>query len=363
MSKVLDTNHDFSIRSPQPVHSGKVRSVYWLGDADSRRLIEGRGYPVPLDAELAVMIVSDRLSAFDCIWQGEQQLNGVPGKGAALNAVSQYWFEQFAAAGLARSHILESPHPLVWIVQRAQPVRIEAIARRYLTGSMWRSYAAGERSFCGVELPDHLMKDQRLTELLITPSSKGILRGLQGIPEVDDVNVSRADLQRHWQALGFQRVEDIDHYERLLSEGFELIADRLAALEQIFVDTKFEFGYAKNAQGITELIYMDEVGTPDSSRMWDAAAYADGVVRENSKEGFRQALLDWVPDPELLLDKARMAERLDFAAAARLPPEMLLNVAETYRAVASAIVGASVPVVEHPREEINDLLSAELGLL
>ena len=249
MNQVLDTNHDFAIRSPQPVHSGKVRSVYWLGDADSRRLIEGRGYPVPLDAKLAVMIVSDRLSAFDCIWRGEQQLNGVPGKGAALNAVSQYWFEQFALAGLARSHILESPHPLVWIVQRTQPVRIEAIARRYITGSMWRSYAAGKRSFCGVELPDNLMRDQRLSELLITPSSKGILRGLQGIPEVDDVNISRADLQRHWQALGFQRVDDIDHYERLLSEGFELIANRLAALQQIFVDTKFEFGYAKKCAG------------------------------------------------------------------------------------------------------------------
>ena len=137
----LERNDDFSVPTNEPVHSGKVRSVYWLKPEDSRRLIEQRQYPVAPDAELAVLIVSDRLSAFDCIWRAEGGLNGVPGKGAALNAVSQEWFNAFAEAGLARSHILEAPHPLVWIVQRAKPVKIEAIARQYITGSLWRSYA------------------------------------------------------------------------------------------------------------------------------------------------------------------------------------------------------------------------------
>ena len=363
MSGVLSSNHDFGIKTELPVHSGKVRSVYWLTDRDSRRLIERRGYSVPGDADLAVMIVSDRLSAFDCIWQAEAGLDGVPGKGAALNAVSQFWFEQFADAGLARSHILEAPHPLVWLVQRARPVRIEAIARQYITGSMWRSYQSGQREFCGVALPEGLVRDQRLSELLITPSSKGVLEGLEGIPEVDDVNISRGDLHRHWRALGFQAAHDIDRYEQLLKDGFGVIAGRLASLGQIFVDTKFEFGYAKNAQGLDELIYMDEVGTPDSSRIWDAAAYANGVVRENSKEGFRQALLQWVPDADLLLDKTRMPERLAYAAATRLPQQLLLDVAETYRSIASAITGRMVPAVDRPRDEINDLLSGELGLL
>ena len=113
MSGVLSSNHDFGIKTELPVHSGKVRSVYWLTDRDSRRLIERRGYSVPGDADLAVMIVSDRLSAFDCIWQAEAGLDGVPGKGAALNAVSQFWFEQFADAGLARSHILEAQRLVV----------------------------------------------------------------------------------------------------------------------------------------------------------------------------------------------------------------------------------------------------------
>ena len=139
-AQFLERNDDFNVPSDEAVHSGKVRSVYWLKPEDSRRLIEERNYPVSHDAELAILIVSDRLSAFDCIWRAEGGLNGVPGKGAALNAVSLEWFNAFAEAGLARSHILEAPHPLVWVVQRAKPVKIEAIARQYITGSLWRAY-------------------------------------------------------------------------------------------------------------------------------------------------------------------------------------------------------------------------------
>ena len=151
--RVLAKNDDLPIRSDQPVHSGKVRSVYWLTKKDSQRLIQARDYDVPETAELAVMVISDRLSAFECMWRAEGGLDGVPGKGAALNAISGHWFAAFKRQGLARSHILETPHPLVWVVQRAKPVMIEAIARQYITGSMWRAYNEGERSFCGIQLP------------------------------------------------------------------------------------------------------------------------------------------------------------------------------------------------------------------
>ncbi|MDG1065699.1 MAG: phosphoribosylaminoimidazolesuccinocarboxamide synthase [Luminiphilus sp.] len=362
-AQFLERNDDFNIPTNEAVHSGKVRSVYWLRPEDSRRLIEERNYPVSGDADLAILIVSDRLSAFDCIWRAEGGLNAVPGKGAALNAVSQEWFNAFAEAGLARSHILEAPHPLVWIVQRAKPVHIEAIARQYITGSLWRAYAKGERVFCGNDLPNHLAENQRLGDVLITPSSKGVLAGLEGIPAVDDVNISREDIERHWSHLGFEQPEDIDHYERLLREGFAVIAERLRQIGQLFVDTKFEFGYAMSAEGTRELIYMDEVGTPDSSRIWNASAYAEGRILENSKEGFRQALLSWVPDGDLLLDKHRMVERTAYARTALLPQKMLLEVSETYLGIAAQIVGSSIPVPENPRAEIKELLSLELGLV
>ena len=136
--KVLAMNDDLPIRTNLPVHSGKVRSVYWLTESDSKRLIKEKGYDVSEDAPLAIMVISDRISAFECIWNGEGGIKGVPGKGAALNAISNHWFKLFRENGLADSHILDIPHPLVWIVQKAKPVMIEAICRQYVTVKLLR---------------------------------------------------------------------------------------------------------------------------------------------------------------------------------------------------------------------------------
>ncbi|MFT4614836.1 MAG: phosphoribosylaminoimidazole-succinocarboxamide synthase [Bacteroidia bacterium] len=361
--KVLAVNNDLPIRTDEPVHSGKVRSVYWLNKSDSARLISTRGYNVAPDAPLAIMVISDRISAFECIWEGEGGMRGVPGKGAALNAISNHWFKMFREAGLADSHILEIPHPLVWIVQKARPVMIEAIARQYITGSMWRSYEKGEREFCGMQIPDGLQRDQKLPDLLITPSTKGILTGIPGVPEVDDVNITRADIENNFSAFKFNNVADVDLYERLLTEGFDVISDELATLDQIFVDTKFEFGYVTDAAGNDKLIYMDEVGTPDSSRIWDGAALRDGKVVENSKEGFRQLLLSHFPDPDILTNKSRMPERFALAEDNVLPTEVLMSVSETYVNIAEKITGASLPLSDNPKAEIIDVLGSEFGLV
>ena len=361
--RVLAKNDDLPIRTDQPVHSGKVRSVYWLTADDSQRLIRARNYDVPETAELAVMIISDRLSAFECMWRGEDGLDGVPGKGAALNAISGHWFELFSQNGLARSHILETPHPLVWIVQRAKPIFIEAIARQYITGSMWRAYAQGERHFCGIELPDGLSRDQRLEQLLITPSTKGVMEGIPGVPAVDDVNVSQETLREHWSAFKFSQPSDVDHYASLLTAGFEQISNALLPHDQIFVDTKFEFGYAENRDGVNELIYMDEVGTPDSSRIWDASAYKAGRVVENSKEGFRQALLNFAPDPDILINKDRMDERYRFALDTLLPAQMMLEVSQTYVNLAERITGAPLVISNSPRDDIISVLNSTFGLI
>ena len=361
--KVLASNNDLPIRTDQPVHSGKVRSVYWLTEADSRRLIAEKGYDVAADAPLAIMVISDRISAFECIWHGEGGMNGVPGKGAALNAISNHWFKLFREQGLADSHILDIPHPLVWIVQKARPVMIEAICRQYITGSMWRAYEKGERNFCGIELPDGLQKDQRLPELLITPSTKGILTGIPGVPEVDDVNISRSDIENNFADFKFQSPGDIDVYEKLLSEGFDVISDELAKIDQVFVDTKFEFGYVNDKQGVEKLIYMDEVGTPDSSRIWDNEQYQQGKIVENSKEGFRQMLLNHFPDPDILLNKNRMPERNDLARDNALPTEVMMAVSETYVGIAEKITGEKLTLSDNPKAEIIATLAEQYDLI
>jgi len=362
-NQVLAVNDDLPIRTGAPVHSGKVRSVYWLTQADSERLAVQHGYDVAEGSPLAIMVISDRISAFECIWQGEGGMKGVPGKGAALNAISNHWFRLFREQGLANSHILDVPHPLVWIVQKAQPVMIEAIARQYITGSMWRAYAKGEREFCGIALPDGLERDQKLPELLITPSTKGIIEGVPGVPPVDDVNVTRADIESNIDAFRFRQREDVALYERLLKEGFELISKTLAKLDQIFVDTKFEFGYVRDAAGEDQLIYMDEVGTPDSSRIWDGPAYREGRVVENSKEGFRQLLLDYFPDPDVLLDKNRMSERTTLARDNELPAEVMMRVSDTYLDMAERITGQRPELSGNPRADILEVLSSRYDLV
>ncbi|NOI13087.1 phosphoribosylaminoimidazolesuccinocarboxamide synthase [Vibrio hepatarius] len=361
--QVLAVNDDLPIRTDKPVHSGKVRSVYWLTEADSKRLIQEKGYDVAPDAPLAIMVISDRISAFDCIWHGEGGLKGVPGKGAALNAISNHWFKLFKDNGLADSHILDIPHPLVWIVQKAKPIMIEAICRQYITGSMWRAYEKGEREFCGIELPEGLQKDKALPELLMTPSTKGILKGIPGVPEADDVNITRKNIEDNFAAFNFSKAEDIAQYEKLLREGFGVISNALDAVEQIFVDTKFEFGYVTDAAGNEKLIYMDEVGTPDSSRIWDKQQYQLGNIVENSKEGFRQFLLNHFPDPDILLNKDRMPEREALARENELPLEALMDISKTYTGIAEKITGQPINLSDNPKKEIIDILSTQYGLV
>ncbi len=352
----LAKTNDFPIRHQGNIHSGKVRSVYWLTAEDSRRLILEHHYPVHPSVELGVMVTSDSLSAFDCNWRAEKGLSGVPGKGAALNAVSEHWFKRLKEEGVGNNHLLDTPHPLVWIVQKARPVLVEAIARQYITGSMWRAYEKGEREFCGITLPEGLQKDQKLSELMITPTTKGTLRSIPGVPEKEDASISLAQIRQNHTAFQFYEPSDISICMLMLKEGFQVIEKDLYSNGSLLVDTKMEFGYVLNQQGMLEMIFMDEMVTPDSSRFWDRKLYDQGVVREDSKEGFRQYLLSTL-DRDVLLNSDRMPERKTLAAATLVPVEEFMKVSDTYRGIVEKIIGKAVPITEKPREEILDVLS------
>ena len=340
---------DLPIRHEGNVHNGKVRSVYWLNKEDSRRI--GKLYGVE-NSQIGIMVDSDTISAFECLWHGET-LKGVPGKGAVLNAVSDHWFDRFEQNNLAGNHILGTPHPLVWIVRKAEPIFVEAIARQYITGSMWRDYDEKSiRNFCGNRLLEGLEKDQDLGRLLITPTTKGVIAGIPGIPEADDVNITKQQILDNYRAFGFKSAEDVAQYETLLRKGFVLIREDLDSLGLIFVDTKFEFGYAKDSDGKKSMIYIDEVGTPDSSRYWSKDLYAKGEVVEKSKEFFRQILLNGVPERDVLLNKKRMDERRELAQIYRVKDEDMMATSELYIKLAEQITGKPLPKIENPREEI-----------
>ena len=139
--------------------------------------------------------------------------------------------------------------------------------------------------------------------------------------------------------------------------------EALSLQDQIFVDTKFEFGYVTDGSGQRKLIYMDEVGTPDSSRIWDGAAYAAGSVVENSKEGFRKMLQAHFPDADILLNKDRMDQRYALARDNELPVEMMDAVSKTYVDIAEKITGKPLPVSADPRAEIIAVLRDELDVI
>ena len=199
--------------------------------------------------------------------------------------------------------------------------------------------------------------------MLITPSTKGILKDVPGVPEVDDINISRSVLIDNFRAFNFSSRGDVDRYELLLEQGFKLISDRLEQVGQIFVDTKFEFGYVKDKQGNDKLIYMDEVGTPDSSRIWDKAEYLQGNIVENSKEGFRQLLLKHFSDPDILLNKDRMEERLALARDNVLPLSVLMDVSKTYIDIAEKITGEKINLSDNPKAEIVSILRESYQLI
>jgi len=320
-SVLIDT-HTLPIPHDGEVHKGKVRSVYWQGDI---------GY----------MVISDRISAFECTWESESGLKGIPGKGAALNAIAKYWFDEFKQNGLAGNHIIDVPHPLVWKVKRATPIMIEAIARQYITGSMWRDYEKGQRIFGGVTMPEGLQKDQKLDQLLITPSTKGIIRNIADIPEMDDVNITQKQILDNYQAFGFHSQDDVYLYEKLLTDGFNLISKKLESIGKILVDTKFEFGYIDGVMS-----YIDEVGTPDSSRYWTKELYDLGQTVEESKEKFRQDLINSVPDKDVLLNKERMEERVGLAKSFKVPDKVFMETSALYKKLAKDITGIDLSEIQ-----------------
>ena len=344
----ITKTNDLPIKHVGKVLDGKVRSFYDLSDSNSKKLCKKLGVE---DSKLGIMVISDRISSFECIWQGET-LKGVPSKGAALNAVSKYWFDKFDKQGLAGNHIVHKPHPLVWIVQKAEPVMIEAIARQYITGSMWRDYVDGTDEICGIQIPEGLQKNQKLNELFITPSTKGILTGIPGVEEKDDENISRQQIFDNYKAFNFKSVKDIELYEKLLVEGFNLISKDLDEKGMIFVDTKFEFGYVKR-DGKDVLVYIDEIGTPDSSRIWNQKLYNEqNIAREDSKEFFRKKLQSVVPDKDVLTNKKRKEERIILAETFRVPDEIMLETSNMYREITEQITGRNIPSIYNAEAEI-----------
>lgn len=195
-------------------------------------------------------------------------------------------------------------------------------------------------------------KNQKLDKLLITPTTKGVIKGIPGIPEQDDVNITRQQIEDNYKTFGFRHIDDVKKVDELLVKGFDLISGRLKSIGKIFVDTKFELGYING-----RIHYIDEIGTPDSSRYWEQEDYKNGQVVEKSKEQFRQDLLNFVSDKDLLTNQARIEERKKFAEITKLPDDIFMATSDLYKKLAYEITGRKIPEIKNARQEILSVLN------
>ena len=216
---------------------------------------------------LRVLIASDRISAFDRV------LGAVPFRGQVLNQLAAWWFE--ATRDLAANHVVAVPDPNVTIAREAEPLPVEVIVRGYITGStttsLWYLYERGERAPYGAPLPEGLAKNDPLPEPVLTPTTKAA-------PGEHDERLTAAEVTERGlvEPALWARVQQVAL--ALFSRGQEVA--RRGGL--VLVDTKYEFGLLGD-----ELVLIDEVHTPDSSRYWDLAAYERGEIVHYDKEHLR----------------------------------------------------------------------------
>src|SRR5215207_6189579 len=227
-----------------------------------------------------LFVTTDRLSAFDRI------LAGVPFKGQVLNQLAAWWFDR--TADVVANHVVSVPDPNVLIARAATTLPVEVIVRAYITGvtstSLWKPYAAGARTIYGYHFPDGLRKNTKLPAVLVTPTTKP--------PAGSTVH----DEPLTWAEVVERGLVDAARWERVSTVALELFRrgqEVAAAAGLILVDTKYEFGLA----GDGELLLIDEVHTPDSSRYWVAATYEDRLAAGDEpesldKEVVRRAFID-----------------------------------------------------------------------
>jgi phosphoribosylaminoimidazole-succinocarboxamide synthase len=237
------------------VYHGKVREVYFIND------------------EYLVMIVSDRLSAFDVVLP-----KGIPYKGQVLNQIAAKFLD--ATADILPNWKIATPDPMVTVGHKCEPFKVEMVIRGYLTGHAWREYKAGKRMLCGNVLPEGMVENQKFEKPIITPTTKADVG--------HDEDISKEEIL----ATGLVSKEDYEQLEKFTHAIFQRGTEIAAEMGLILVDTKYEFG-KKDGQ----IYLIDEIHTPDSSRYFYSEGYEERLAKgepqkQLSKEFVRQWLIE-----------------------------------------------------------------------
>jgi phosphoribosylaminoimidazole-succinocarboxamide synthase len=252
MSNAL-TRTDFNFPKQKGLYHGKVRDVYNIND------------------EFLVMVVSDRISAFDVILP-----EGIPYKGQVLNQIASKFLD--ATADIVPNWKIASPDPNVTVGHHCEPFKVEMVIRGYLTGHAWREYREGKRSICGIPFPQGMKENQKFPEPIITPTTKA--------DEGHDEDVSREEIIGD----GLVREKDYDMLEEYTRKLFKRGTEMAAEKGLILVDTKYEFGKKDG-----KIYLIDEINTPDSSRYFYASGYEERLAKgESQKQLSKEFVRQWL---------------------------------------------------------------------
>jgi len=281
---------DFSFPNQSSVYHGKVRDVYGIGQ------------------DHLVMVASDRISAFDVILP-----KGIPGKGAMLNLIAAKFL--IATQDICPNWLMATPAPNIAIGHRCEPFRVEMVIREYLTGHAWREYSSGQRVLCGVPMPEGMKEHDRFPEPIITPATKA--------EEGHDEEISREEIVS-------QGIVPEDHYDKmeeytraLFQRGTEMAAEK----GLILVDTKYEFGLKDG-----NVMLMDEIHTPDSSRYFYAEGYEERQAKgEAQKQLSKEFVREW------LIENGFQGK--EGQSVPQMTPERVEMIAARYRELYEKITG------------------------
>ena len=285
---IVKTNFKFA--GQINLYKGKVRDVYNIHN------------------KLLIMVVTDRISAFDVVLP-----KGIPFKGQVLNQIANKFLD--ATRDIVPNWKIDSPDPMVTIGRMAEPIKVEMVIRGYLSGHAWREYEAGKRQICGVPLPEGLHENDRLPSPIITPTTKASVG--------HDEDISREEIisSKLLSKKDYTRVEEYTF--KLFQRGTDIAEKR----GLILVDTKYEFGKIGN-----EIILIDEIHTPDSSRYF----YSDGYEQRQAKgEGQKQLSKEFVR--QWLIERNFRGKEGQLIS--EMPPEFVNQVSERYIELYENITG------------------------
>ncbi len=284
------TSTCFKFENQRNLYVGKVRDVYNVAD------------------ELLVMVVSDRISAFDVVLP-----KGIPFKGQILNQIAAKFLD--ATADIVPNWKISTPDPMVTLGKKCEPLKLEMIVRGYLAGSAWREYKNGMRELCGVKLPEGMRENDKFPTPIITPTTKA--------DEGHDENISREEILSQ----GLVSEQDYNLLEKYALALFERGTKMAAERGLILVDTKYEFGKLGD-----EIILIDEIHTPDSSRYFYAEGYE---ARQRNGEKQRQLSKEFVR--EWLMENGFQGK--EGQSVPEMTPQIVNQISERYMELYEQITG------------------------